>query len=155
MPDKEKNEERGIIRKGVDYEGLLNKDLIPFAFSIPGTQAATDTNYTTFFHALRPYEIIEIAESHTTAGSDAGSVTLNIERLSGTESLTNGDDVCVSAFDLKGTADTVVTKKTTDLQNRTLTIGDRLALKDSGTLTDVAGVTVTLLLKPLGKGHYA
>lgn len=137
-----------------DFQNIQNKDLIPVAVSLFGADAATAAQYGVFFQARRPYKVIEISEIHTTAGSDAGAVTLNIERLSGTEALDSGDAICVSAFDLKGTANTTVPKKATQLQNVNLAIGDRLALDDSGTLTAVAGVNVTILLMPLGKGDY-
>lgn len=136
-------------------EQIINKDLIPILINLPGALPATITNYEAFFIARRSYEVMEVSEVHRVAGTDGSAVGLNIERLSGTEALDAGDEICVANFDLKGTANTVVTKKTTDLQNRTLAIGDRLALKDSGTPTSVAGLTVSILLMPLGKGHYA
>jgi len=134
------------------FENILNKDPFPITVRVEG--ATTAGNYGVFFHARMAYEIIYIAESHTVAGSDAGAVTLNIERLSGTEALDSGDEILVTAFDLKGTANTVSEKKGTALQNTKLSPGDRLALKDSGTLTAVAGVCVTLFIKPIGKGDY-
>lgn len=138
--------------KDIKYEDILNKDMLPITVSLFGTSAATAANYGVFFIAQRPYEVMEISEAHTTAGSSADAA-LNIERLQGTEALDAGDAICVAAFELDGTADTVVTKKSTALQNRVLSIGDRLALDDAGTLTNVAGVTVSILLKPF-KGDY-
>lgn len=136
------------------YENLLNKDLIPVFVRVSGTTAASSTNYGKFFHALRPYEVMEIVEEHEAAGTDASAVTLNIERLSGVEALGAGDTIAVTAFNLKSTARTPVTKKTSELQNRKLVPGDRLALEVAGTLTAVNDVQVTILLKPLGKGDY-
>jgi len=135
------------------FEEIENKDMTVVSVSVPGTDAATATNYGKFFIARRPYEVMEVAEVHGAAGT-GGAATLDLERLQGTEALGSGDGICVAEFDLEGTADTVVTKKGVDLQNRTLEIGDRLALKDTGTLTSVADVCVTVLLKPLGKGDY-
>lgn len=137
-----------------EYKDIRGKDLIPIGITLYGTAPATAANYDVFFIADRPYEVYQISEVHRVLGTDGGAVTVNVERLSGTEALDAGDTICVSAFNLKSTINTVVTKKTTDLQNRVLAIGDRLALKDSGTLTAVAGLTVRLLLKPLGKGDY-
>lgn len=138
----------------MNFEEIFNKDYTVITAKIPGTDAATASNYGKFFIAHKPYEIMEVSEVHATAGSDASAVTLNIERLQGTEALDSGDTVLVSAFNLKSTANTVVFKKTTALQNRTLYIGDRLALKDAGTLTAVNDVVITIILKPLGKGDY-
>lgn len=138
----------------IKFEEIQNKDFVVITAVLAGTTPATAANYGVFFIANRPYEVMEISEAHTTAGNDAGTVTLDIERLQGTEALDAGDSICVSAFNLKSTADTVVTKKTTDLHNRTLLTGNRLALKDAGTLTNVAGLCVSILLKPHAKGDY-
>ena len=85
------------------------------------------------------------------AGSDAGAVTLQIERIQGTEALDAGDPLLVAGFNLKGTANTVVRKELADLTaTKTLLIlsqGDRLALDDSGNLTNVAGLTITILME--------
>ena len=128
--------------------------MLPITIQLPGALPATAANYEVFFIALRPYEVMEVAEAHRVLGTHADPVTVNIERLSGTEALDAGDTICVAGFNLKSTINTVVMKKTVELQNRILNIGDRLALKDAGTLTDVAGLTITLLLKPLGRGDY-
>lgn len=137
-------------------ENITNKDLVRLDIQLLGTDAATAANYDQIFIANRPYEVVEISEVHRVAGTNGSDVTLNIERLSGTEALDSGDTLCVAGFNLKGTVYTVVTKKTTDLvkASRTLNVGDRLALKDTGTLTSVAGLVVSILLKPLGKGDY-
>ena len=149
-----KNEEAKPIFERLDFVDVYNKDMVPIAVNVTGTDAATATEYGKFFTALRPYEVMEISEVHAVAGSDGGAVTLDLERLQGTEALDAGDTICVTAFDLKGTANTVVTKKATELQNRTLSVGDRLALVDTGVLSAVDDVQVTVLLKPLGKGNY-
>lgn len=135
-------------------EDTINKDYIPISVKVHGADAATAGNYGKFFIARRPYMVMEISEVHATAGSDGGAVELNIERLQGTEALNAGDEIIKTDFDLKGTANTVQTKKTTDLQNRTLKVGDRLALKDTGTLTAVNDVCVTVYLRPIGRGDY-
>lgn len=134
---------------------ILNKDGLLISFSLPGSLSQTAAYYSIFFIANKAYEIISISEVHTTAGSDAGDVTLDIERLQGTTAPASGDGICKTEFDLKGTANTVVKKQGyTDLQNKKLNPGDRLALKDTGTLTDLEGVCITIYLKSIGKGSY-
>jgi hypothetical protein len=135
------------------FEDISNKDMETVQISLPGTLAATATNYDVFFIAQRVYDIVEVSIVHGTAGT-GGAATLNIERLSGTEALDAGDSVLITAYDLEGAINTVVTKKNVDLQNQRLLVGDRLALEDSGTLTSVAGLQVSVLLKPFGKGDY-
>ena len=119
----------------------------PVVTKLEGTSAVTAANYGKIFTADKMYVVKSVVEVHGTAGSDGSAVTLQIERLQGTEALDAGDALLSTAFDLKGTADTVqfgslVTDNTLLLLNR----GDRLALKDAGALTSVADVQVTVYL---------
>ena len=113
--------------------------------TLHGTSAATAANYDVIDNIPFPIQIIAIYESHTTAGTDGSAVTLNIEKLTGTQALDAGAILLSTAFDLKGTINTVNTGTLTSTRSDLiLSKGDRLALKDSGTLTDVAGVCVTI-----------
>lgn len=124
--------------------------LLPASVRLKDTDAATAANYGMFFVADRTYEVVAITEVHGTAGSDASAVTLQIQRLQGTEAIGSGDDLLSSAFDLKGTADTVqFGTLTADKSVLVLERGDRLSLEDSGTLTAVANLQVTVLLKQI------
>lgn len=115
--------------------------------TIPGTLAATATNYGVFFIVPVPCTVSKVQEVHQTAGTDASAVTVGIEKLSGTEALGSGDSVLESELSLKATANTVQTGSLSlTLSNRSLVTGDRLALEDTGTLTSVAGVTVLVEL---------
>lgn len=133
------------------YEQIENKDMQSVTVHLKNTEPATAANYGAFFIASRPYEVMEIRAVWSTAST---SGTLMVERLQGTTAEGSGDDVLASTIDMSGTAATVVARKTTDLQNRKLSVGDRLALEDGGTLTNQANLIVTVLLKPLGKGGY-
>ena len=121
----------------------------PITISLRNTDPATAANYSTFFVAERPYTIHAVTEIHGTAGSDAGAVTLQLERLQGTEALDAGDELLSTALSLKATANTVQygALKSTDVV--TLYRGDRLALKDAGTLTAIANLTVAIVLRPI------
>ena len=128
------------------------KDLIflPITTKVMGTNAATSINYGIFFvNPLdRAFRVFAISEVHGTAGTDGSAVTLQIERLQGTESLGNGDDLLSSTINLKGTANTVQHGSlVTNGQLLILEKGDRLALKQTGTATSVADVAVTIILK--------
>lgn len=121
-----------------------------FAVSVTldGAAAATAANYGKFFIAPRACVVKRITEVHTTAGNDADAVTLNVERLQGTEVSGAGDALLSAAFDLKGTAETVqVGTLTTTTAHLALAAGDRLNLVDTGTLTTLAGVCVTVELE--------
>lgn len=142
------------INKNLRFEQIDNKDGFYITFSLPGSDSATAAKYGVIWSVRNPCEILWVAESHAVAGSDGGSVGLNIERLSGTEALDGGDEMLVADIDLKGTANTVVQRQGVDLQNRKLIRGDRIAVKDSGTLTSLEGVQLTLYFRPFGKGDY-
>lgn len=117
---------------------------------VSGTAAATATNYGLFFVADRSYAVISITERHLTAGTDAGAVTLTVEKCPSGTAPDSGSALLATAFDLKGTANTVQygALTLTKLSLR-LTKGDSLVLKDAGTLTAVADVCVTVLLLEL------
>lgn len=102
-----------------------------------------------FFIAPEPLEVVEIHEIHTTLGTGAGDVTLQVERLQGTEAPGgNGDALLATAVNLKAANNTVqspaLTATTANLQ---LAAGDRLGVDISGTTTSVAGVLVTVLMR--------
>lgn len=139
----------------VRYEDILRKGGFPVSAFLFGTAPATAANYDVFFVAPRPCEILWVSETHRVAGSDPGSVTLNLEILDSGEALGAGDSVLSTAFDLKSTANVPVTRSGTSLtSNRVLTEGDRLALVDSGTLTAVAGLCVTVYFKFANRGDF-
>lgn len=140
----------GVDLSRVNWSNIYQKK-VHVHHTIVGTAAATATNYGVFFIAPFSCYVNKIWEVHMTAGSDAGAVTLTIERLQGAEALDAGDTLLASTINLKGTADTVVTPTLTETTtNRNLAVGDRLAMDDAGTLTAVANVTVVveLLITP-------
>lgn len=118
------------------------------------TKTILGVNYP-FFTARHPMEVMWVAESHVTAGTDAGAVTLDIEKLTGTQAPAAGVSILTTTFNMKGTINTVVQKEGKDLSaNRQLKNGERLCIKFAGTKTALAGVQVTLYCKFLTRGHY-
>jgi len=142
----------GYKKDNFDFAYIDNKDLIVVNHSLVGVLPATSLNYGVFFIAKKAVSIVYASACWTTAST---SGTLNLERLSGTEALGAGDNIFINAMSTAGTANTVNTKNTSDLQNITLKIGDRLALKNSGTLTNLTDLCVTVYLKSITKGNYA
>lgn len=136
----------------------LSERVMTVAYTIPGTNAATAANYSTFFTVPFPMTLRTVTEVHATAGSDGSAVTLQIEKLTGTTAPGAGTALLKTAFNLKGAANTVVTVPTNgsttllfvttsnanNVKDITFAIGDRVALLKSGTLTSVANVTVVL-----------
>jgi hypothetical protein len=137
------------------WEQIMRKGGVFITANLFGTTPATAANYEVFFTAERAMDIMEVTETHRVAGTDAGAVSLNLEILDPGEALDAGDTVLSTAFNLKSTINTPVTYSGTNLTStRTLKPGQRLALKDSGTLTAVAGLSVTVYLRFAGKGDF-
>lgn len=137
------------------WEDIERKDGLLTSITLYGTAPATAANYEAFFTAPRPLEILWASESHRVLGTDAGAVTLNLEILDSGEALGAGDLVLSTAWNLKSTINTPVTKQGTDFTTtRVLKQGQRLALLDTGTLTAVAGLTVTIYFKSANRGDY-
>lgn len=138
----------------VSFLDLSNRSEF-FQTLVPGTSAATASNYGVFFIAPLKAVITAISEVHQTAGTDAGAVTLQIERLTGTQASGAGTSLLNTGFNLKGTINTVVTATFTSTTislaninktNFALAKGDRLGLVLSGTPTAVAQVLVQVQL---------
>ena len=133
---------------GFDMDKVKQTDLQErferYCFTIPGTQAATATNYGVVFIAQKPCYVTTFQEVHQTLGTDAGAVTLDLEKLTSGQAPDGGSTILATALSLKTTINTVQTATITSYANRTLAKGDRLCLKDSGVLTAVANVTVFL-----------
>lgn len=115
---------------------------------IVGTAAATAANYGVFFIVPFSCYLLKFQEVHQTAGTDAGTVTVTLEKLTGTQALDAGVEMLSTALSLKAAVNTVQTGTLTGtLANRNLAVGNRLAMKDSGTLTAVANVTASVELQ--------
>ncbi len=128
----------------IDFRFLRGKKLY-IHHTIYGADAAVAANYGVFWIAPFECNVTEVREVHQILGTDASAVTLNIEKLTGTQALDNGVDVLASTIDLKGTINTVVTGTlTTTVADKQLTRGDRLAMNETGDLTALVGVTVII-----------
>ena len=92
-------------------------------------------------------ELVAVYEVHGTAADK--TQTLSIERLQGTETSGNGDDVVDATIDLEGTADTVQegTIVTTD-NIHIFEAGDRVGTDVSATGSAVASMVVSLQFRP-------
>jgi len=131
--------------------GVLVPNTFIITDSLQGTTAATAANYGVFFIAPFACEVVSVRENHTTAGSDAGAVTLDVEKLTGVQA--SGAGVAVlgaTKITLNGTAETVQAPElTATLANKQLATGDKLNLLDAGALTAVAGVSIAVELKKI------
>jgi len=118
---------------------------------IAGIGAAVATNYGVFFIAPVACTVTRVDEVHRTAGTDAGAVNLQLERLQGVEAKDGGDALLTNntnaGFSLKGTAETVQNGTLVGTSAVNLSVGDRLGADDDGTLTAVEHVCMTVSLK--------
>lgn len=136
----------------IPFQNIAGR-FMDIAWALPGTSAATAANYGVFYIAQTPCLVLSFAEVHEVAATDVGTVTLQLEKLTGTTAPGSGTNLLSTALSLKSVANTVrygtlVKSSYTAIQTNTVFLnrGDRLALKDSGTLTDLVGLsTVTRL----------
>lgn len=130
----------------IEFLNILNKRFY-IACNLAGALAQTASQFGVVFIAPRACNVLSITEVHNVAGTNGGAVTLNVEKLTGTQNLDAGVEVLSSPFNLKGTANTVqYGTMTTVLTSKQLAKGDRLALKDAGTLTTLSDVCVIIEL---------
>lgn len=103
------------------------------------------------------FEIVEAREVHSTAGTDAGAVTLTIEKLTGTQAPAAGQNVFkTSTFNLKAAANTVQRLTVSSLTGlsaaqragQLLSPGDRLGFTVAGVLTTLAGLSCIVVVRP-------
>lgn len=113
-------------------------------WTIAGTSADISGNYGVFLNNQIGSGLVNgFWASHQVAGSDGGAVNLQLEKLTGTQAPDAGATLLSVGINLKGTANTVVSGTlTSTLTNRNIALGDRLALRDSGTLTALSNVSV-------------
>jgi hypothetical protein len=131
---------------GVDGTSVLNRR---FQITVFLAQGTANLYFTTFWNVPFPCSLLEVNESHSDAGTDAGAVGLVVEKLTGTTAPGSGFAL-TSSQSLKSAVNTVTEMQlTTDRKLLTLLKDDRLALKLTGTPTGVNGVVVTLLLERL------
>lgn len=129
------------IHDGTRYRPLADRFFLDYQFGA----ATVDDN---IFIADRAYRVRSIAEVHAVAGTDAGAVTLQLRKCTGTQAPSAGVVLTTATFDLKSTANTVVTATLTGTTaNLMLAAGDRLAADVTGVLTSLAGGVVTIVLE--------
>lgn len=121
----------------------------PIVFNLKNTDPATAANYGQFYIADKAFSIVSVVEVHGTLGTDAGAVTLNLEKLTGTTAAGSGTTVLSTALSLKTTINTVQYGALKSTQGVVvLNRGDRLAAKLTGTPTAVANLVMVVYLVP-------
>jgi len=123
-------------------------------FDVPvqlkGADPQTAANWGTIYIAPRRCTVKGINVSWGTETTDVGAVTLQLERLQGTEASGAGDDLLSTAIDMDsgGAANTVYAGTlTTTTAWLTLEEGNRLGLVASGTMAALADVAIVVELE--------
>lgn len=124
---------------------------IPFRVNCPLNADNVDQ---AFFVVDRAYQLVAAYEIHATAGTDGSAVNVQIVKDTGTNAPGAGTDLLTNntnaGFNLKGTINTLqtgtLTSTVADLQ---LAAGDRLSLDYAGVTTSLAGVSFTIVLRPI------
>lgn len=111
------------------------------------SEALTATDATrTVFVATRSCRFKGVKEVHSTAST---SGTLQIEKCTSTTAPGSGTVLLTGTMSLAGTANTVVSGTLiSTVASLTLAAGDRLSIVIAGTMTNLAGGRVTLMLTP-------
>lgn len=127
----------------------LKRNIVkPISGIVFGASAATAANYGCFFVADRSYEVISISEEHHVAGADGSAVTITVEKCISGTAPDSGVVLLSTALSLKSTVDTPqFGTLTTTKADLLLKKGDRLVLKDTGVLTAVSDMCVTVQLR--------
>lgn len=134
---------QAYINSGTQWVGLGDR-----VISVP-IASATEAVDQNVFVADKAYTVTAVQEVHSTAGTDAGTVTAALMKCTGTQAASAGVAVTTAPFNLKSTANTVVTATlTATAANKTLAAGDRLSLDFTGVQTALTGAVVTITLSP-------
>lgn len=113
-------------------------------FSLAGDDAANTAKYGLIFAATRNMYVERVSGAHNSAASGG---SLQLERLQSTEALDAGDTLLSTAYDPTATANTPQHLPLTASPVRSLKRGDRLAIKDTGSLAGLSGLNLTIELK--------
>jgi len=136
---------RGEVVSPQNPASIITDKRFTITHTLAGAAPATAGNYGSMFTAPAPCRVIQVTEIHETASS---SGTLDITKDVTTGAPASGGSIFASGtFNLAATANTLQTKVNVDGVDSVLAAGNRLGLKDAGTLTSGAGVQVTAVLE--------
>lgn len=112
---------------------------------------ATNTIY---LNAIPGNKVRAVAVRWSTAGSGAGTVTVDVTKDTGTDAPGAGTSVLGAALSVKTTANvTMFPALATSAATLTMAVGNRLAVKMTGTLTALAGLVVTVFFESTSEDY--
>jgi len=135
------HEHTGVDVSRINWANLQDRKYY-IQVNLAGSTPATAANYGNVFIAPFACVLSSVRLVYTTAST---SGTLQIEKLTGVQALDAGQTMLSATISMSATANTVYTGTLTNtIANTQLAIGDRIALKDAGTLTNLVGLCVIL-----------
>lgn len=133
-----------------DFDEVRSKrKLVPNFLTVPFRQNKGETLADSVFYiATRSVKVIAVRESHEAAGTDAGAVNIQVEKLASGQAPGAGTNVLTAVIDLKATTNTPQTGSVVGTAATvTLSAGQRLGINLTGTPTAVAGLVVEVDLE--------
>ena len=105
------------------------------------------------------WELVEVIETHSIAGTDGSAVTADLVKASATTTPANGTSLLASTFNLKSTLNTPVSKVRGNgvavaEATRTVRAGQQIGINFTGTLTALAGMALIAKFAIRRKGVY-
>ncbi len=122
--------------------------VVPFA--LPGATPATAANWGAVFrnNTDQLLELIAADERHETAGSDASAVTIKLAKAASATAKGSATDMTTTA-NLKAAADTLQSMPPVTTAGRFLAPGETVFAILTGTPTALAGVSGSMLFRPV------
>ena len=108
---------------------------------------------TIYLNVVPGTSVRAVAVRWGTAGTDAGAVTCDVTKDTSTNAPGAGTSVLGAAQSVKGTANVAVYPALASLTTRTMAVGDRLAIKMTGTLTALANLCVSVFFNAGPDSH--
>lgn len=126
----------------IDFKDIFKKKIY-IHHALVGTAPATAGNYDVFWIVPFDCTVTEIRLVWGTASS--ASATVDFEKLTGTTAAGSGNVMLAATVDATAAANTIKTPAlTTTIANLQLARGDRIAIKDGGTLTALANLSAII-----------
>lgn len=133
----------GYDASRIDWNDLSRKKVLVHHTIIAG-DAATAGNFGVIW--IAPYKCF-LSSLRVSYAVTSATGTLQLEKLTSTQAPDSGTNMLESAVSLSSTANTVISGTPSNTpSNKTLDAGDRLCLKDAGSLVGLSNLTVVVEL---------
>lgn len=138
-----------IVQDDDGYMGLQGVDADAGSFIFVSGEYTASSVDKAIFVAPRACRVVGVTLRVTAAGTDAGAVTLMLEKVPSGTAIGSGTDLLSATLNLKGTANTNQTGSlSTTAGALDIAAGQSIGIDFTGTLTSATGV-VTVALCPM------